>query len=61
MRAKAQKDPIIEEVRQIRKQLDKEYDKDPKGFMERGTKRALELGFKFVPGLSKTKKHRCSK
>lgn len=49
MRKKTFKDPILEEVRIARHQLDKEYEKDPKAFMDRAAARALELGFKIVP------------
>ena len=47
MSKKAWKDPI-EEVRKVRKELDKEFEKDPKGFMERARRAAIKAGFKFV-------------
>ena len=45
----AWKDPIIEEVRNARKEIDKELKKDAKGFIERAMKHAQELGFKISP------------
>lgn len=55
MGEKAWKDPIVEEVRKIRKELDKELEKDPKGFMARARARAVKLGFKLVLPPSKRK------
>jgi len=43
------KDPIIEEVRRVRRELDKELEKDPKGFMEKAHQRALKAGMKIAP------------
>ena len=45
----AWKDPIIEEVRNTRKEIDKELKKDARGFIERAMKHARELGFKISP------------
>lgn len=55
MGEKAWKDPIVEEVRKIRKELDKELKKDPKGFMRRARENAIALGFKLVPPPPKKK------
>ena len=49
MGEKAWKDPIVEEVRKVRKQLDKEIERDPKGFMERAREHAISRGFTLVP------------
>ena len=40
------KDPIVEEVRKVRKQFDQELKIDPQGFMKRALKEAAEAGFK---------------
>jgi hypothetical protein len=54
------KDPIIDEVRRVRKELDKELEKDPKGFMEKAHERAVKAGMKVAtlkpvkPSKSKT-------
>lgn len=56
MGEKAWKDPIVEEVRKVRKELDKELERDPQGFMKRARERAIKLGFTLVPAPSSKKK-----
>ncbi len=58
MSEKAWKDPIVEEVKKIRKELDKEFEKDPKGSMERGRREAIKAGFKFVSSPSSSDKRK---
>ncbi len=53
---KAGKDPIVDEVRKIRSELGKEYNTDPKGFIERARKDAIKDGFRLVPAPKKKKK-----
>ncbi|MBI4405546.1 MAG: hypothetical protein HY537_15395 [Deltaproteobacteria bacterium] len=42
------KDPIVEEIRCVRKKLDKELERDPKGFMKRIHEKALKAGMKIA-------------
>lgn len=46
MKATQWKDPIVEEVRTIRKKFDQELKKDPHAFMQRALKEAVDAGFK---------------
>ena len=55
MGEKAWKDPIVEEIRKIREELGKEYNKDPKGFIEMARQDAIRAGFKLVPPPMKKK------
>lgn len=56
MGEKAWKDPIVEEIRKIREELGKEYDKDPTGFIERARQEAIRAGFKLVSPPPKKKR-----
>ena len=55
---KAWKDPIVEEISQIRKKLDKEFEQDPKGVMNRARNKITKAGFKIVPAPTSTPKKR---
>lgn len=46
MKAIQWKDPIVEEVRTVRRKFDEELKKDPHAFMQRALKEAVEAGFK---------------
>ena len=46
MRKNQWKDPIVAEVRKIRKSFDEELKKNPQGFMDKAVKDAIKAGFK---------------
>ena len=50
------KDPIVDEVRKIRKSFDKELKKNPQGFMHKAVKYAVKEGFK-ISTLKPVKPH----
>ena len=58
MGEKAWKDPILEEISRVRKKLDKEFEKDPKGLMDRARRKIIKAGFKVVSAPSSLKKRK---